>query len=207
MIAVSLHVSVTSLEWDDAIAFVSVLVWGIGIGVFIPSVRLNHVAASDRGFIRRHPGRAWFALLGVVCIAFAASWWFSNRSMGVRAAINVLACWGCQCDKCFATYGLVDRDPVPNTGYALMPVTYFVWAQWMIGGIAGSVALFMPVEPARAIARRADGVATRCTKCAYDMEGVPGAVCPECGQDCGAGPGSLALGHSQPPDSQRSSAA
>ncbi len=47
--------------------------------------------------------------------------------------------------------------------------------------------MFMPVAPppTRIVPRRADGVALRCTKCGYDMEGVPGAVCPECGQNCG----------------------
>ena len=48
--------------------------------------------------------------------------------------------------------------------------------------------MLLPVAPpvARDVPRRADGVAAKCTKCGYDMEGVPGAACPECGQDCGA---------------------
>ncbi len=47
--------------------------------------------------------------------------------------------------------------------------------------------MLLPVEPpvARDVPRREDGVALQCTKCGYDMEGVPGAVCPECGEDCG----------------------
>lgn len=47
--------------------------------------------------------------------------------------------------------------------------------------------MLMPVEAPKVkpVARRADGVALRCTQCGYDMEGVPGAVCPECGADCG----------------------
>lgn len=51
-----------------------------------------------------------------------------------------------------------------------------------------ATAMLMPVSGPRLLwgARRADGIAARCPRCRYDMNGVPGAACPECGQDCGA---------------------
>jgi hypothetical protein len=57
---------------------------------------------------------------------------------------------------------------------------------WGVAIAALTTGLAMPVRTPRKrrVPRRADGVALRCTNCGYDMEGVPGAVCPECGEDC-----------------------
>ncbi|MFN9063605.1 MAG: hypothetical protein ACK5W2_00795 [bacterium] len=59
----------------------------------------------------------------------------------------------------------------------LLPGVLISWGFWSV--VAGSVlACPMAVRHARAAHRRRHG---RCTRCGYDLRGLAGGACPECG--------------------------
>ena len=158
-----------------------VLVPGVLVASLLPRVRWSDPARDARW--RRSASRTMMATaiaLGIV------AWWNSELSVLVRRAANSMVYSGCQCDDCIRAFGLVSSHPGDRRG----------GAAWLIGtasvtaAVVGLRGLRGASDPD--VPRRADGVAAKCTKCGYDMEGVLGAVCPECGTDCGFKGGGVA---------------
>lgn len=117
--------------------------------------------------------------LAVSVLLGAVAWWNSGLSWRVRNAVNALVYSGCQCDDCIRAFGLVSRSTGGRRGDFTAEIIGTVAVATAVVGLRG-----LRGASDSAVPRRADGVAAKCTKCGYDMEGVPGAVCPECGTNC-----------------------
>ncbi len=127
-------------------------------------------------------------ILGTVAWSAADAWWHGSGGFHVRLAI---ARWngydGCTCSDCAEAFGF---GPAPRRHWD---------SPWTICGcgrraesdmraVAGAIGLalilggrFLPVvPPMRGERRRAKGL---CPSCGYDMSGLPGPRCPECGAE------------------------
>lgn len=147
---------------------------GLAIASILPRVRWKDPVRGARW--RR---RVVSGALAVSVLLGATAWWNSGLSWRARDGMNALVYSGCQCDDCIRAFGLVARSTGGPRGNFTAEIIGTVAVATAVVGLRG---LSRTSEP---VPRRADGVARRCTKCGYDMEGVPGAVCPECGQHCG----------------------
>jgi hypothetical protein len=54
------------------------------------------------------------------------------------------------------------------------------WTFWLVGGVSGVVGVMVLYRAL--LADRSRG-RPRCPRCFYDMSGIPGLICPECGKD------------------------
>lgn len=149
---------------------------GLAIASILPRIRWKDGVRGARW--RRHASRV---VLAAAVVLGAAAWWNSGLSWRARNAANALVYSGCQCDDCISEFGLVSRNTGGRRGDFTAEKIGTVAVATAVVGLRGLPRTSEPVP------RRADGVALRCTKCGYDMEGVRGAVCPECGEDCGTG--------------------
>jgi hypothetical protein len=147
----------------------------IGVRVMVATV------ASTLAFVAFNTG---FAPLGAACIAVALGCLLPNvrdrTRDGMRAGAPPSLAWWV-----VAASGILLRGIASELGLiARLGSTLNIMSVMMFATV-----MLLPVATPhrRRVARRADGVALRCTNCGYDMEGVPGAVCPECGEDCGLG--------------------
>jgi hypothetical protein len=132
----------------------------------------------------RHPDRVTrrlrFLLLGAgILELLVALWafWTSSLSFGVRAWLSGYE--GCMCEDCRANHIGVDSSPFRWTplpfGYGADREDLAVRFGWA-GVLTCGCALFVRWIP---IPRRRE--AFRCSGCGYDLRGLPGPLCPECG--------------------------
>ncbi len=161
---------------DDVLGLIGI---GLALAGILPRVRARGVEGPVE------PPRVSRPLIACAFVLGAAAWWNSNYSSPARWAINrTVYAPGCTCDDCIRALGLVSLQPV-SSGCTVLPAYRYAWGQLGILSAATGTLGVLPIFRRRPTARRADGVALRCTRCGYDMTGTPGPVCPECGEDCG----------------------
>ncbi len=132
--------------------------------------------------------RGWMVaglyLAGLCC--YAAAYNFSQTYTGYRIRLAIASAVtsydGCDCDDCRPRYLGIS----PPRRYGCCPPVLFVedYAAIWTGAaiVVASCALAIPLVPPLRLQRDP----FTCSHCGYDLRGLPGPICPECGQQAEA---------------------
>lgn len=129
---------------------------------------------------RSHRRAVFFALFGLSVLPVLLTYWMSDASFGLRVGLAHLRGYdGCTCGDCADAHGFGPAPPDIRCGTFQLHRRAAVRDSLFASSLP--LSLFLVVA---GVARRvkAKGNPLVCAKCAYDLRGLPGPCCPECGE-------------------------
>lgn len=139
---------------------------------------MGHATMEEKPKSRGRLGLA--VLLGFCALLILLTFWTSDMSFGLRVELaRVRGYDGCTCRDCAEAFGFGPGLPEIYCGTGRRR-----HRDAMRGQLLASSLPLVTVLIVAGIARtlRTSGDPLRCAGCGYDLHGLPGNRCPECGQ-------------------------